>query len=162
MKLSTGKEKVLFGISRLRVVEILICLVDEESSLLINEKLIACNAFETLLELLPKYPLHTTLHKLVTSFIRLALRSQSILPHLFNDAQLLDFLITQCESEWRKPFTQRAGYSGFLAFLVDAVLKMEFNEVVCEATSNHPRWHQFIDTLYSNYQDQNVTFNIDE
>ena len=162
VRLSNGKEMGIFGMSRLRVVEILICLIDEESSLLINEKLVVCNAFQIMLELLPKYPLHTTLHKLVTSFIRLGLRSQSVLPHLFNDVRLLDFLIDQCESEWKKPFTLRAGYSGFLAFMVDAVLKMEFNDIVSEATSNHPRWHKFIDSLYSNYQDQNVTFNIDE
>lgn len=50
-----------------------------------------------------------------------------------------------------KPITQRLSFSGYLALLVEAVIKMEFDPLVFEVLASHDTWTNFENNLYCTY-----------
>ena len=89
-----------FGPTRLRIIELLITMMDEENSEEINIQILKSLGPVILLELMCKFPLHSILHRYVVSFIRMCLRSNIIRPPLFENFRIIDFLIAKATPEW--------------------------------------------------------------
>jgi len=152
---SSGKIR-FFGPRKLKILDLIIALMDEEGSIVINERLLELNLPRIILDLLVKYPRHSILHKHIQLYIRVSLRTDTLRINLFEESGILDFLVEHCEEQWAKPISERESFSGFLALIVDDILAFEFDEQVADFLEEHPTFNDFVDTTFVNYKAESV------
>uniref|UniRef100_A0A7S4IHS6 Uncharacterized protein n=1 Tax=Vannella robusta TaxID=1487602 RepID=A0A7S4IHS6_9EUKA len=141
-----------FGKKRLMILGLIIALMDEEGSVVLNEQLIELMMPTIVLNLLLKYPRHSILHKQIQLYLRVSLRTDTLRKDLFEDTEILDFIEHACRDQWAKPISERESYSGFLAAFIEDILAFEFDDQVCAYLDNHPTFNSFLDTVYVQYK----------
>ena len=89
-----------FGYQRLLILELIIALMDEEGSVVLNQRLIDLHMPTIALNLLIRFPRNNILHKQIQLYIRVSLRTEGLRCDLFEETEILDFLVHYCTEQW--------------------------------------------------------------